>query len=589
MRRETVLMLMAALMLPATAAHAKPVTFTANLTQANEVPPTGSPATGSATIVLDAAANTLSLHVTFSGLTSNTTMAHIHCCLASSFLTGVNVGVATTVPAFPGFPLGVTSGTYDHILDLTSAGSYNPAFVTAQGSVAKAEAALISGIQNGETYLNIHTMTNPGGEIRGFVVASPTSAQLSLLKTIPINGTAGSPNTQMFSFDISWVDPTTGLFFLADRSNAAVDVVDTKTDTLFGQIGGAAFNFGGDTGSNINQGPNGVTVSPNPNVPCIFVTDGLSRVVSINYNVSFVKPMSSFNTGGGRRADELAFDPTDRLLLVINNADTPAFGTLINVSSSCVMNQPKTIFFTAQNGVDAQGGAEQPVWDPGTQRFYVSIPQIGPNVQNGGVIKINPNGGAIEAVDPINFVSPAGLTLNPNTGDLLVGSNTVFDTAGNTCSAVVPAPSPAGTPAAHPATCTGIAAPQAAICNPRPGRDCKGNALVAVPGIGGGDEIWFNVGDGNYYVTGSNNPIGPTLGVIAAVSGTKTNVLTQLVPTLPPVPAVGIAGTTSFVHSAGTVHSIAASAANNHVYVPLPANTSYPNCTQGCIAVFGVP
>ena len=243
MRRETVLMLMAALMLPATAAHAKPVTFTANLTQANEVPPTGSPATGSATIVLDAAANTLSLHVTFSGLTSNTTMAHIHCCLASSFLTGVNVGVATTVPAFPGFPLGVTSGTYDHILDLTSAGSYNPAFVTAQGSVAKAEAALISGIQNGETYLNIHTMTNPGGEIRGFVVASPTSAQLSLLKTIPINGTAGSPNTQMFSFDISWVDPTTGLFFLADRSNAAVDVVDTKTDTLFGQIGGAAFNF----------------------------------------------------------------------------------------------------------------------------------------------------------------------------------------------------------------------------------------------------------------------------------------------------------------------------------------------------------
>jgi len=589
MRRETVLMLMAALMLPATAGHAKPVTFTANLTQANEVPPTGSPATGSATIVLDAAANTLSLHVTFSGLTSNTTMAHIHCCLASSFLTGVNVGVATTVPAFPGFPLGVTSGTYDHILDLTSAGSYNPAFVTAQGSVAKAEAALISGIQNGETYLNIHTMTNPGGEIRGFVVASPTSAQLSLLKTIPINGTAGSPNTQMFSFDISWVDPTTGLFFLADRSNAAVDVVDTKTDTLFGQIGGAAFNFGGDTGSNINQGPNGVTVSPNPNVPCIFVTDGLSRVVSINYNVSFVKPMSSFNTGGGRRADELAFDPTDRLLLVINNADTPAFGTLINVSSSCVMNQPKTIFFTAQNGVDAQGGAEQPVWDPGTQRFYVSIPQIGPNVQNGGVIKINPNGGAIEAVDPINFVSPAGLTLNPNTGDLLVGSNTVFDTAGNTCSAVVPAPSPAGTPAAHPATCTGIAAPQAAICNPRPGRDCKGNALVAVPGIGGGDEIWFNVGDGNYYVTGSNNPIGPTLGVIAAVSGTKTNVLTQLVPTLPPVPAVGIAGTTSFVHSAGTVHSIAASAANNHVYVPLPANTSYPNCTQGCIAVFGVP
>ena len=67
-------------------------------------------------------------------------------------------------------------------------------------------------------------------------------------------------------------------------------------------------------------------------------------------------------------------------------------------------------------------------------------------------------------------------------------------------------------------------------------------------------------------------------GVVASVS----NVLTQLVPTLPPVPLVPFPGG----HSAGTVHSIAASAANNHVYVPLPANTSYPNCVQGCIAVF---
>ena len=112
---------------------AKPTTFTANLTQANEVPPTGSPATGSATVVLDPAANTLSVHVTFSGLTSNTVAAHIHCCLDSLFEAGVNVGVATTVPAFPGFPLGVTSGTYDHVLDLTSASSYNPAFVTMEG------------------------------------------------------------------------------------------------------------------------------------------------------------------------------------------------------------------------------------------------------------------------------------------------------------------------------------------------------------------------------------------------------------------------------------------------------------------------
>jgi hypothetical protein len=186
MRRDKVLMLIAALMLPAAATYGKPVTFTVNLTQALEVPATGSPATGSGTVVLDPTANTLGVHVTFSGLTSNTIMAHIHCCLTFSFGTGVaavaNVGVATTVPAFPGFPIGVTSGTYDHVLDLTSLASYNPAFVTLQGgTVAGAEAALIKGIVNGETYLNIHTTNFPNGEIRGFLSAVPEPSTWAMM------------------------------------------------------------------------------------------------------------------------------------------------------------------------------------------------------------------------------------------------------------------------------------------------------------------------------------------------------------------------------------------------------------------------
>ena len=564
--------------------YAKPTTFTANLTQANEVPPTGSPATGSATVVLDPAANTLSVHVTFSGLTSNTVAAHIHCCLDSLFEAGVNVGVATTVPAFPGFPLGVTSGTYDHVLDLTSASSYNPAFVTMEGgSVAQAEAALVNGIQNGETYLNIHTTNFPGGEIRGFLVASATPAQLSLLKTIPINGTAGNRATKMFSFDISFVDPATGLYYLADRSNAALDVIDTKTDTFFGQIGGnPAFQpgFAGDTGTAATSGPNGVVSAS----PCIFATDTPSRVVSFDSSVSFTAAVSSLNTGGGNlRADELAFDPRDRLILAINNANTPPFGTLINVSTSCVLSAPMTIFFTTGNGVNATNGAEQPVWDPNTQRFYVSIPEInGPGDgtgPNGGVARINPLTGVIETVYPVNFMQPAGLTLGPN-GDLLVGANSVFDTAGKKCTAVVPGS--VTSPVGVPATCTGIAAPQSAICNPGRGCTPANGSLVSVPGVGGGDEVWFNSGDGNYYVTAGNNPVGPVFGVIGSV----VNDLTQLVPTLPPVPAV-TSGANK--HGAGTVHSVAASAANNHVYVPLPANTSYPDCAQGCIAVFGVP
>jgi hypothetical protein len=175
-----VLAVATALMLLVPAAYAIPVTFVGNLTGANEVPPVPSSATGLATVVLDAAAQTLQINATFSGLTSNTNAAHIHCCAPL----GTNAGVATTVPAFPGFPLGGTSGSFTSaVFDLTQPTIYNPAFVTLQGGLTQAEAALIAGILNGTTYLNIHTVNFPGGEIRGQLEAVPEPTTLLLLGT----------------------------------------------------------------------------------------------------------------------------------------------------------------------------------------------------------------------------------------------------------------------------------------------------------------------------------------------------------------------------------------------------------------------
>jgi hypothetical protein len=57
--------------------------------------------------------------------------------------------------------------------DLTQTLIYNPAFVTAQGGLANAEAALIAGLESHLTYFNIHTAANPGGEIRGQLVPGP--------------------------------------------------------------------------------------------------------------------------------------------------------------------------------------------------------------------------------------------------------------------------------------------------------------------------------------------------------------------------------------------------------------------------------
>ena len=179
-RTAIVLAVATALMLLVPAAYAIPVTFVGNLTGANEVPPVPSSATGLATVVLDAAAQTLQINATFSGLTSNTNAAHIHCCAPL----GTNAGVATTVPAFPGFPLGGTSGSFTSaVFDLTQPTIYNPAFVTLQGGLTQAEAALIAGILNGTTYLNIHTVNFPGGEIRGQLEPVPEPTTLLLLGT----------------------------------------------------------------------------------------------------------------------------------------------------------------------------------------------------------------------------------------------------------------------------------------------------------------------------------------------------------------------------------------------------------------------
>jgi hypothetical protein len=168
----------AIMVLSASSASAIPITFIANLNGANEVPAVSTPGTGLATVFLDPTAQTLQVNATFSGLTSIDTAAHIHCCAPL----GINAGVATTVPAFPGFPLGVTSGTYSSVVfDLTQSTIYNPAFVTLEGGLPQAEAALIAGIENGQTYFNIHTTAHSTGEIRGQLEPVPEPASLLLL------------------------------------------------------------------------------------------------------------------------------------------------------------------------------------------------------------------------------------------------------------------------------------------------------------------------------------------------------------------------------------------------------------------------
>ena len=170
------------LLLTATTSKATIFQFQATMSGPNESPVNFSPGTGFATVFLDDALNTLTINLTFSGLTGTTTASHIHAATAAP-LTGT-AGVATTTPTFAGFPLGVTSGAYNNVLDLTLASSYNPAYVTANGgTTASAEAALLASMLTGNSYFNIHTTTFGGGEIRGFLipVSVPEPTTLALI------------------------------------------------------------------------------------------------------------------------------------------------------------------------------------------------------------------------------------------------------------------------------------------------------------------------------------------------------------------------------------------------------------------------
>lgn len=141
-------------------------------------------ATGSGTLSLeyDDDGHTLAINASFSGLSGTTSNAHIHCCTALP-RAGTAVVALATGGILPGFPLGISNGSYARVIDLTQASSYSAGFVTASGGTAAgAEARLMSNLASGNAYFNIHTSpVFTGGEIRAFVTAVPEPGSSALL------------------------------------------------------------------------------------------------------------------------------------------------------------------------------------------------------------------------------------------------------------------------------------------------------------------------------------------------------------------------------------------------------------------------
>ncbi len=160
-------------------AQADFLAFNAVLSGADQEPANASPGTGLVMVLFDLDLMSMQIDVEFNDLDGVTTVAHIHAATAVPFMG--NAGVATQTPSFFGFPVGVSSGSYNNTFDMTLASSYNASYLAANGGTpASAFAALVSAAENGQAYFNLHTTLYPAGEIRGFLTAVPEPSSIAL-------------------------------------------------------------------------------------------------------------------------------------------------------------------------------------------------------------------------------------------------------------------------------------------------------------------------------------------------------------------------------------------------------------------------
>jgi hypothetical protein len=369
------------------------------------------------------------------------------------------------------------------------------------------------------------------------------------------------PDSQKLgSFDISFVDPANGVYLLADRTNKAIQVVNTSNNSLETPLTAPAPGFTGTAacpppppthGANDCAGPDGVLVA---NGHQVWVGDGNSRVWVLDLTSSppgklIAGPISTAlpGTTDPTRADELCHDPNNDIILVANDASSPSpFVTFISSTGFNVMGH---IVMDGTKGTpNATGGIEQCQWSPRTGKFYINVPNPASNPDDGVVLQIDPVSRQIEQT-----FSLAGSGCGGNNGMAL-------------------GPFPQAL-----LGCTN-AGPNSVVINLN-----SGSIIGTLAGEAGADEAWFNPGNNQYFLGNGNH--------LTAVGGSPA-------PTLGVVDATGKRPDSSPTSAVGS-HSVAADPVKNQVYVPINSNPAqggasgicgahHGNNANGCIAVFTV-
>jgi len=116
--------------------------MTASLSGASEVPPVAGSGYGSVDVKLNKETNLLSWTVTYAGLSGPATAAHFH----GPAIAGANAGVVVPITGNLASPINGTATLTEAQVEALLAGSW---------------------------YVNVHTVANPGGEVRGQVTLRP--------------------------------------------------------------------------------------------------------------------------------------------------------------------------------------------------------------------------------------------------------------------------------------------------------------------------------------------------------------------------------------------------------------------------------
>lgn len=270
------------------------------------------------------------------------------------------------------------------------------------------------------------TGTTTGGITGGSGVNSNPAASYISLPTTPL--TAPLPAGQVnYSFDISFIDPAAGYYYLADRTTRGVDVFSLKTAQLLFVAGQGAFTGYGTNPPtpSVNGGPNGIV--PITGTPYVFAGDGDSTVKVVQNGgpgapiailppanpltaanlATFTQPASNNypgvapgaaagiianngcaapSTGAGNfRADEMAYDPVDNVVMVVFDAACAPFAEYFS-------SKPPFALLGGTSFPYANGGAEQPIYDPIQKKFLLALPSTNQNP-----------GGEVEVIDPRTF------------------------------------------------------------------------------------------------------------------------------------------------------------------------------------------